>query len=396
MTCSNVTRLGYRCYVTPIGARCRDDVSHRPTVTPDGIPVVTTQRGSVRRVDARILRGPDQWAAVGPAWTALAAEVPLRNHLQLASWARGLTEQVHDDRARWFVADDDQGPVAVVPFHLAVRRVGPLRVRSLLTDKVSDSLIASRARPDELRRAVLDASAAAGEPIDLLSYNGMRPGSGTLRLATSAPSGLSAETRHGGYSVIDTGVGGDDWFAATSKNLRSSLRKARNRFEREGKLTITIAAAPGEVEAGFDEFVAIEASGWKGEAGALVNRPDERALLRQFLLDEAERGAAEVRVLRLDDRPAAAQLATVTDRTLELYKVAFDEELAGLSPSNLLMADLVRSCCDRPGIDRIDLITNQPWHDRWHAQEHPTYQARDANLGRAGGVASRLAVSLRP
>ena len=360
------------------------------------MPVVTTQRGSVRRVKARILRGPDQWSDVGPAWAALAAEVPLRNHLQLASWARGLTEHVHDERARWFLAEDDEGPLAVVPYHVAVRRLGPLRLRSLLTDKVSDSLIAARARPDDLRRALLDASAAAGEPVDVLSYNGMRPGSGTLRLATSAPAGLSAETRYGGYSVIETSVSGDDWFAATSKNLRSSLRKARNRFERQGKLAITSATAPDEVEAGFDEFVAVEGSGWKGEAGALVNRPAERALLRQFLLDEAERGAAEVRVLRLDDRPAAAQLATVTDRTLELYKVAFDEQLADLSPSNLLMADLVRSCCDRPAIDRIDLITNQPWHDRWHAEEHPTYQARDTNLGRAGGIASRLAVSLRP
>jgi CelD/BcsL family acetyltransferase involved in cellulose biosynthesis len=346
-------------------------------------------------VEGRILGGPDQWAQVGPVWTALSAEVPLHSHLQLVSWARGLTEHVHDDRTRWFLADDDRGPVAVVPYQLVERRVGPARVRSLLTDKVSDSLVSARARPPDLRRALLAASAAAGEPIDVLSYNGMRPGSGTLRLATSAPSGLSAETRHGGYSVIETGVSGDDWFAATSKNLRAGLRKARNRFERRGKLTITAATAPDEVEAGFDVFVDVEASGWKVEAGALVNRPAERALLRQFLVEESERGAAEVRVLRLDDRPAAVQLATVTGRTLELYKVAYVDELADLSPSNLLMADLVRSCCDRPGIDRIDLITNQPWHDRWHATEHPTYQARDADLRRPGGIASRLAATLR-
>src|SRR5690606_5349226 len=109
---------------------------------------------------------------------------------------------------------------------------------------------------------------------------------------------------------------------ATSKNLRASLRKARNRFEREGKPTVTTATAPDEVGAGFDEYLDIEASGWKGEAGALVNRRAEQGLLRSFLLAEAGLGRAEVRTLRLDDRPVAAQLATVTGRTLELYKVA--------------------------------------------------------------------------
>ena len=52
-------------------------------------------------------------------------------------------------------------------------------------------------------------------------------------------------------------------------------------------------------------------------------------------------------------------------------KVAYDEELAELSPSNLLMADLVRNCCERPDVASIDLVTNQPWHARWHAEVLP-------------------------
>ncbi len=340
------------------------------------------------------MRGPGQWATIERAFTALADEVPAASHLQLPAWARGLCDHVQDDSSRWFVAEDDDGPLAMVPYHVELRRYGPLRVRAMLTDKFSDSLIAARARPRALRDALLAASAAAGEPLDLLSFNGMRPGSGTLRLATAGSSGLAAETRWGGYSVIDTTVSGDEWFAAAGKNLRGSLRKARKRFERQGTLTVTTATTPDDVAAGYEEFAKVEASGWKGEAGALVNRPSERALLRAFLVDEAGRGAAEVHTLRLDGRPAASQLATVTGRTLELYKVAFDEELSELSPSNLLMADLVRSCCDRPEIDSIDLITNQPWHDRWHATEHPTYQARDANLRRPGGLAARLAAAV--
>jgi hypothetical protein len=79
---------------------------------------------------------------------------------------------------------------------------------------------------------------------------------------------------------------------------------------------------------------------------------------------------------------------------LELLKVAYDDELAELSPSNLLMADLVRTCCERPDVARIDLLTNQPWHARWHAEVLPTYQVRDLNLRRPGALALRLAARL--
>ena len=340
------------------------------------------------------MKGPGQWAAIERAVNALADETPPPTHLQLPSWVKALCDHVNDETARWFVAEDGDGPVAVVPYHVEVRRFGPLRVRAMLTDKFSDSLLAPRARPRAVRDALLASSAAAGEPLDTLSFNGMRPGSGTLRLATAASSGLTAETRWGGFSVIDTRVSGDEWFAAAGKNLRGALRKARNRFEREGALTITVATEADDIAAGYEEFVKVEASGWKADAGALVNRPPERALLAQFLVAEAGRGAAQVRALRLDGRAAAVQLATVTGRTLELYKVAYDEELSALSPSNLLMADLVRACCDDPAIDGIDLVTNQPWHDRWHAIEHPTYQARDTNLRRPAGIATRAAAAL--
>jgi CelD/BcsL family acetyltransferase involved in cellulose biosynthesis len=331
---------------------------------------------------------------VGPAWTALLAEVPLVSHIQLAEWAEATSDEAHDDDSRWFVGEDDRGPVAVLPYQVNVRRFGPLRMRAMANMRVTDGLVAPRLSAEDLRGALLAAADDDGEPLDVLSLNGLRPGMAFLRLAVAAPSGIQAETRYGGHSVIETGVTGDEWFAATSKNLKASLRKARNRLERRGAMAVTTATTRDEVEAAFDEYVAIEATGWKAEAGALANRPVEHALLRHFLLAAADSGRVSVRTLRLDGRPAAAQLTSLTTGTLELLKVAYDEELADLSPSNLLMADLIRECCDSPDVTRIDLLTNQTWHDRWHADEHPTYKARGFNLRRPGGVAAWVATPL--
>ena len=91
-----------------------------------------------------------------------------------------------------------------------------------------------------------------------------------------------------------------------------------------------------------------------------------------------------VRTLRLDGRAVASQLATIGAGTLVLYKVAYDEAHADLSPSNILLADLIGVCCDRPDVDRIDLVTKQPWHERWQAVAHPSYRARDLNVRRPG------------
>ncbi len=97
-----------------------------------------------------------------------------------------------------------------------------------------------------------------------------------------------------------------------------------------------------------------------------------------------------MRSLWVGDRLAASQICCLVGRTVVLLKVAYLDDLAHLSPGSLLMADLIRQCCADPAIDRIDLVTAQPWHDRWHPTPHPTYQAQDFNLGRAAGIVGRV------
>lgn len=346
-------------------------------------------------VRTRILAGGGRWDEVRAAHEAVAAESPPQTSSQSPEWLAAASAHAHDDRTRWLVVEDERGPAAVLTYRLDERRVGPLRLRVVANDRRDDGLVAPRLSPADLRRALLAAQAEAGEPVDAIVLNGLRPGRAFLRLATALPSGLQAEVRHGGNAVLPTTVPGDEWFARAGRNLRAALRKARNRAERRGTLTITEATSPDEVAAGFDEFVAVEASGWKADAEALVNDPVDLATAREFFLGAAACGRALVRTLRLDDRPAAVQLAWRAGRTLELHKIAYDDALADLSPSNLLLADLVRACCDRPDVDRIDLVTNQPWHARWHAEVHATYQAREVLLRRPGGLVAAAGAAAR-
>jgi CelD/BcsL family acetyltransferase involved in cellulose biosynthesis len=105
-------------------------------------------------VRTTILRGARTWDAVGPAWRLLLVDHPPRCVFQTAEWAEALAEAGHDERARWVVAEDDDGPLAVLPFELRERRRGPLRLRVLGNERTSDGLLAHRAslRPPSSRR----------------------------------------------------------------------------------------------------------------------------------------------------------------------------------------------------------------------------------------------------
>ncbi|HKY66253.1 MAG TPA: GNAT family N-acetyltransferase, partial [Acidimicrobiales bacterium] len=348
----------------------------------------------------RILRGGGHWATIGPAWRTVAEGRPVRSFMGSAAWAEAISEAGRADNARWVVVDDDEGALAVLPLEVRRRTRGPVGLRLLVNDRTSDGVVADRARPAELRAAVLAAMADQAEPVDVVDLRGLRDGWGLLRLAVAGSQGLVTEVNHGGHSVVDTDRTSEQWTAAAGKNLRAALRKAGNRSARAGALTVTEATDAEGLDAALDEFVAIESSGWKAGTGALSNRPAQEAVMRHFLRASAAAGAAAdgsvaIRTLRLDGRPAAAQITFHAHDTLDLLKVAYDDELSDLSPSNLLMADLVRSCCDRTDVARIDLVTRQPWHERWRPTVLPTYRSRDPHLRRPGGLGLRLAAAVR-
>jgi CelD/BcsL family acetyltransferase involved in cellulose biosynthesis len=116
--------------------------------------------------------------------------------------------------------------------------------------------------------------------------------------------------------------------------------------------------------------------------------PVEGGLWREYLRTAAN---TQVRSLFVDGRFAAGQIGITSARTLFLARIPYDEELSELSPSNVLMADLIEDCCNDPAIDRIDCMMWQPWHQRWGMDREPTYSLTVFNEKTARGLAMRAA-----
>jgi CelD/BcsL family acetyltransferase involved in cellulose biosynthesis len=247
-------------------------------------------------------------------------------------------------------------------------------------------------RPDQFNQRRLEETLSATGSWHVLRLLGLRRDSPWLKFTGGG--NLIFPEPEGGVGILETDTDFDARWRALPRKIRDSVRRGRERIGDAGRIDVATGPAIG---AAFDEFVALEAAGWKGEAGtALAHRACERALMRDYVTGSA---AAQMRTLRIGGRIAAMQMAVTVAGSVVLLKVAYDESLAEFAPGNVLLADLIEVCCRTPEIKRIDCINWQPWESRWGMTREPTYQFvafnRRTIRGRLAALSWNAARSLR-
>jgi CelD/BcsL family acetyltransferase involved in cellulose biosynthesis len=173
----------------------------------------------------------------------------------------------------------------------------------------------------------------------------------------------------------------------TSAKFRANLRRRGRRLAELGAVAVRRADGPGEVDAALADFLAVEASGWKGEGGTAIAL--DGALIRfyaRIARDAAARGALAVRALTLDGRPVAVHLGLVHRGVYYLPKTAYDEALGSVSPGQLLQREVLAECEAR-GLAAFDFLgPDMPWKRDWapeHAPHDWLYVYRPSLPGRA-------------
>lgn len=149
--------------------------------------------------------------------------------------------------------------------------------------------------------------------------------------------------------------------AAMPNKKRKELRRQYNRLGEAGSLAMVRTRDADGVERWIDDFLALEARGWKGEGGsALSSSPQTESLFRSAIASAAQLGRLERLMLTLDNRPIAMLATFLAGRGAFSFKTAYDEDLARFSPGvQLQLANL--DLLDDPDID---------WCDSCAAQDH--------------------------
>ena len=170
-----------------------------------------------------------------------------------------------------------------------------------------------------------------------------------------------------------------------SGHFRRNLRNHRAKLAAAGEVRLVTvsgaaarppgASAPAALAAEFDHFLEIEASGWKGSAGAssaIRLRPHVAAFYRDLLTTfTGPDDHCEINTLYLGGRCIAAQFCSRAGAEYTILKIAYDEEFARLGPGQFLFQATLERCCASPAIEFIDLVTDAPWMRDWQTELLP-------------------------
>ena len=125
------------------------------------------------------------------------------------------------------------------------------------------------------------------------------------------------------------------------KSIRSNLRRQRRRLGEElgGELEVVDAATE---DGAVERFVALEASGWKGQQGTAIGaRRDHVEFFTEMCRGFAEQGRLQLFELRGAGETVAIKCNLCAGDTLFLFKEAYDESWGSYSPGTLLELDML-------------------------------------------------------
>lgn len=312
----------------------------------------------------RPLDGAAPWV---PSWRDLGAASLIRNPFYAAGYALAARDAFGAGVRLLLVADrPPEAPgarlLAAWPFRVSRRRWGlPLPLLLGWTHGYGPfgAPLLDGAAPEAALAGLLAAPGTLGLPPRLLLPNA--PADGPLPELLAARGARRAAYWPHDRGLLDLTGRGPAARAAYLGHLsgqrRRKLRRARARLEEaEGPVTFEILAGPGALGPAFDAHVALEAAGWKGQAGTgLAQRPAEVAFLRAALADLGAADGVRIARLRRGDRLLASLILPVTGGEAWVLKIANDETRPETAPGVQLVHRLteVVAAGDWP-IERID------------------------------------------
>jgi CelD/BcsL family acetyltransferase involved in cellulose biosynthesis len=279
-----------------------------------------------------------------------------------------LAEQAYpDSRCRALVAwkeiDDGRRLVGIWAFAVgrAVRSLIPVEV--LRAPPMRHAYLAApvidREALEETLEAMLDCIAAEPALPKIVALDAMLAEGATMQallrvlaMRDSVPCVLAESARPKLASELD---GRQYLESALSSSSRKKLRQHRRRLAEKGVLESRIVTQPAALRQEFEEFLRIEAAGWKGQQGtALLSNDGDAHFARAMVSTLAAQGEASIHALYLDGRAVSMQVVLRAGPAAFTWKTAYDEKLHDVSPGMLLLEDYTAAFLNDDSIAFVD------------------------------------------
>ena len=161
-----------------------------------------------------------------------------------------------------------------------------------------------------------------------------------------------------------------------SRKDRQELRRRERRLQELGNLTRVTLGPDEDLQRWIDDFLRLEASGWKGKQGTAMKCSDaNRRFLTQTFEAAYRRGRLEIVGIDLDGKPLARSTGFLAGDGGYAFKPAYDEAFAKCSPGIIAEVARIRNLHELPGVRWMDSFTDADnsfmsrlWKDRLTVQ----------------------------
>jgi len=134
---------------------------------------------------------------------------------------------------------------------------------------------------------------------------------------------------------------------AMSGKTLAKMRRQQRRLAENGELDFADVDGNTDLEALINEFLELEAKGWKGDCGtAMAKVPGEEAFFREVMKAAFDLGRLSFLTMRLNGRMIAGQSTLIAPPGSFGFKIAYDENFSKYSPGSLLEIEKVRRLHD--------------------------------------------------
>jgi len=157
------------------------------------------------------------------------------------------------------------------------------------------------------------------------------------------------------------------WTRGASKKELKELRRRQRRLEDMGPVEYALYESPEDVRRAAEDFIALEASGWKGGKGAFLSHPSLTTFVRSATRLLAHEGKCQIHALTLSGRPIAMGIVVESRGRAAFWKIAYDEGLRSQAPGIQLLYALTKAQLARLDVVSTDscAIANHPMIDRF-------------------------------
>jgi CelD/BcsL family acetyltransferase involved in cellulose biosynthesis len=248
--------------------------------------------------------------------------------------------------------------------------------------------VIDRTDAETVLAAMLDFIAADSRLPKLIALDPIRSDGPTMRALAqvlSARGSAPYALNEGRRPVLASSLDAKAYFEkALSSSTRKKLRQHRRRLEEKGPVDNRVCTTPESIRDAFEDFLKLEAAGWKGQRGtALLCNKAEADFVRAMIAALAQRGNAAIHAIYQHGNAVASQVVLRAGSTAFTWKTAYDETLGDFSPGMLLLENYTAAFLADTSITLVDscAFDESSFMSAWSEREQLARILLDARAG---------------